>query len=153
MNTQWNELKAAWTPRDCLDANSLTVIENDTRYLHEELNKLPYSIPVQTYKIWDYSGIPVTDDIWRICENIKVIADYYYEPPKYERLSDIPNKESLDNVDMNDIEECLLWLYQSFKLLLRNYNTHLVLRNKPLTHTQLSAFKHIQIKKDWNITT
>jgi len=151
MNGTWIEPEVNWQPIDYLNADDLNRIENNIGYLYEELNKLPYNIPTQIHKTWNNKGIPNTSDIERICNNIKKIAEYYYAPPKYELLSVITSKISLNNRDISFLEECLKWIYNEFTILKRNYNSHQVLKQKQFTHAQLINYRHEQIRKDWSL--
>ncbi|PWM43110.1 MAG: hypothetical protein DBX47_07365 [Clostridiales bacterium] len=143
----WNKIGADWKPEEYINVSDLNAIEKNIECLHETLNKLPYNIPQLIYKVWDNTGIPNTSDIKRICENIKIIADYYYEPPEYKYLADIPNKKSLNNVDLNDIEKCLLWLQAQIESG-RDCNTHGTLQNKLFTQAGLSKFKHQELRRE-----
>jgi len=142
----WATPKTDWQPVDYLNAVDLVRIESNTWYLREELNRASYQIPALIHRMWTRDGIPNTEDIRRICDNIRVIADHYFRPPHYERLLLIPNKEALDNQDANDLEEFLRWLHHEFRILGRSHNRHQGLTR--LTHAQLRQFTHTQIRRD-----
>ena len=139
------------TSKAYINVQDINRIEGNIAFIYDALNALPYDIPAQIYKIWAITGIPNTDDIARICENIKSLADHYYIPPRYARLAIIVQKKALAYRDVNDIEACLAWLYNEFVTLGRNYNTHLKFKNAPLTHAQMKAFTHERLRKDWSI--
>jgi hypothetical protein len=140
--------KTNWRAFDFLNAGDLTAIEDDIRYLHVELNKQPYNIPDQKHKKWDHSCIPDIGEIRRICENIKMISDHYYLPPKYDRLDVIAEKAAINNQDVNDVAECLHWLYDELKVRTRTHNTHQVIMDKELSHEMLTLHTHEEIQKE-----
>jgi len=142
----WVTPKTDWQAVDYLNAADLTRIENNIRYLRDELNRASYQIPVLIHRTWTRDGVPNTGDIRRICDNIKVIADHYYRPPQYERLLLIPSKEALDNQDANDLEEFLRWIHHEFRVLGRIHNRHQALTR--FTHAQLRQFTHNQIRRE-----
>ena len=65
--------------KGCLNPNHLNRIENNTRYLADELIKLCYfnSITTQT---WYYTGLPNVTHIVRIINNVNKLMSAYYKP-------------------------------------------------------------------------
>jgi len=116
-------LRANWESTEHLNAVDLTLIENTIEQIYCELKTLHYHIPTQEHRQWIETGLPNTDDIRRICENILNIADKYYQPPLYENVQSIIAKTTLNNHDINALEGSLLWLKQQLQANRQN-NTH-----------------------------
>ena len=66
--------------KGCLNPNHLMRIENNTRYLADELNKLYYSNAITTQSSWGYSDLPNVTHITRIINNVNKILSAYQKP-------------------------------------------------------------------------
>jgi hypothetical protein len=98
--------------KGCLNANDLTRIENNTRYLADELIKLYYFNSITT-RTWSTSNAPNTTNIATILNNISKILSAYQKPKNiptlpttlltYEQVNAVEKnlfmiKEMLDNM-------------------------------------------------------
>jgi hypothetical protein len=98
--------------KGCLNANDLTRIENNTRYLADELIKLYYFNSIST-RTWSRGNVPNTANITLILGNISKILSAYQKPKNiptlpttlltYEQVNDVEKnlfmiKEMLDNM-------------------------------------------------------
>ena len=140
-------IRTDWLPTEYLTAEHLTRIEGNVYYLRKWLNERPYNIPYHEDKTWSQEDVPDTGHIERICRYVEEIANHYYRPPKFERLEEIAKAQSLNNVDINDLEGILLWLFEQY-IGGRHHNTHRRLNDKEYIHKHLHKFTHKQIRKN-----
>lgn len=99
--------------KGCLNPNHLMRIENNTRYLADELNKLYYSNSITTQSSWGYGVAVDVSQITRIINNVGKILSAYHKPKNtpdlpttlltYEQVNALEKnlyliKEMLDNM-------------------------------------------------------
>lgn len=149
MSIVWRTPVTDWQPADYLNAADLTRIEGNIEWLSDYLMSHYYNVQTYPHREWEIADIPESTDIERICNKITEIMDNYYAPEGFEdsEISDIPDSP-LDNDDVNYLERCLLLIKEMIDSG-KSYNTHQAL--KALTHAQLAAYQHPQVRKDGSI--
>lgn len=105
--------------KGCINVTDIRRIENNTRYLADELIKLYYFNTLTTYS-WDLSSIPYLAHINRIINNVGILWGKYHKPNgsvelpptllHYEHANAIEKnlyliKEMLDNM-ISSFREC-----------------------------------------------
>ena len=65
--------------KGCFNVTDINRIENNTRYIADRLNVLKYSNTITT-KTWDISGVPNSNEIARLINNVAALISAYYLP-------------------------------------------------------------------------
>lgn len=106
--------------KGCFNPVDINRIENNTRYLSDELNSLVYCNSVDTQNNWTKESTIYEEHITRIIGNISHILDKYFKPPDsptlpgtlltYEQVNNLEKnlhllKEMLDNMK-NSFKRC-----------------------------------------------
>lgn len=87
--------------RGCFNVTDIRRIENNTRYLADELNKLYYFNIINTYS-WDMSSIPYLAHINRIINNVNILWTKYQKPSDSDALPpSILTYEHLNAIERN----------------------------------------------------
>ena len=94
--------KDVYELKGCLNVSDINRIENNMRFLSDELSAL-YYFPHADCKSWDKSGLLNTADVNRIIGNLQKIINAYYQRAD---APDVPNN-MLTYSQVNDIEENL----------------------------------------------
>ena len=92
--------------KGCLNDSDINRIENNSRYLCDELVRLYYFCDIPTTHTWSIWSVPNNQQIDRIINNIKKLQSAYYTP---ENSPELPKTIS-HYEDANFIEKCLYLL-------------------------------------------
>jgi hypothetical protein len=65
--------------KGCFNVTDINRIENNSRYIADRLNVMKYTNHIET-KSWDMYGVPDSDDVFRLINNVAKIIDAYYIP-------------------------------------------------------------------------
>lgn len=119
----WQQPKTDWTSVDVYLAADLNRVENNTKYIRDEVVASGYAVPELTYKTdWTQEDILFNDDFNRIEGNIKTIADVYFTGLEWEALKN--NWVPMDSVGYtfaNRVEKNLKILYDILNTMRRQY--------------------------------
>lgn len=72
--------------KGCFNASDLLRIENNMRYLADELNSLYYRNDVATERNWSMSSLPNAANITRLINNVNKLWTAYFMPPNSPNL-------------------------------------------------------------------
>lgn len=78
--SQLNSKNNEYELKGCINTTDILRIENNARYLSDELNGLYYFNNIITVHSWSMSGIPYARHINRIINNVGILRDKYYTP-------------------------------------------------------------------------
>lgn len=104
--------------KGCLNVSDINRIEENTQYIQEQLELIGFIASVET-QTWNINGLPNTNDVARIIQNINNLIEAYYRIPELEPL---PINMILFE-DINAIEQNLYILKKSIDEYLINKPT------------------------------
>ena len=85
--SSWINPKTNWSASDYINYSDLNRVENNTKYVHEQLNANGYYVePITTKVNWSNSDIVFFDDMNRIEGNIEKLAQAYFTSEEFEEL-------------------------------------------------------------------
>lgn len=103
--------------KGCFNVTDISRIENNTKYLTDELNKLYYFNTINTYS-WNMLSIPYRAHIDRIINNVNVLWTKYQKPSGSDALPpSILTYEHLNAIERNHylLKEMLDDMISSFR--------------------------------------